>query len=241
MARIGYFLSSEEFSPREPVEQARMARDAGFRAVDLRPLPSVDGRAGPERLRLGHDRGVLAGGAPAWHHGRDLSDGAPAPGRGRPGRGRCGRADRRPVHARRRLRRSAQRACAGRTPAELHGCAPGHARRGRADHPGPVHRREAGPPRPFPHGRGRPALHPPARAAEDLRLRIRPAGRGAGRSDRRRLHLDVPGRRPRAHVPAERGAWRQAGPGRDEGVLEPGAQGGRAHREAAVGHRTDPG
>lgn len=33
MARIGYFLSSEEFSPKELVEQARMARDAGFRAL----------------------------------------------------------------------------------------------------------------------------------------------------------------------------------------------------------------
>ncbi len=28
--RIGYFLSSEEFDPRELVRQARMAEDAGF-------------------------------------------------------------------------------------------------------------------------------------------------------------------------------------------------------------------
>jgi G6PDH family F420-dependent oxidoreductase len=33
MTRIGYFLSSEEFGPRELVEQARMAQDAGFEAL----------------------------------------------------------------------------------------------------------------------------------------------------------------------------------------------------------------
>lgn len=33
MARVGYFLSSEEFSPRELVEQAKMAKDAGFHAL----------------------------------------------------------------------------------------------------------------------------------------------------------------------------------------------------------------
>lgn len=33
MARIGYFLSCEEFGPRELVEQARMAQDAGFGAL----------------------------------------------------------------------------------------------------------------------------------------------------------------------------------------------------------------
>jgi len=31
--RIGYFLSSEEFGPKEQVEQARMAQDAGFEAL----------------------------------------------------------------------------------------------------------------------------------------------------------------------------------------------------------------
>lgn len=33
MARVGYFLSSEEFSPKELIEQAKMAKDAGFRAL----------------------------------------------------------------------------------------------------------------------------------------------------------------------------------------------------------------
>ena len=33
MARVGYFLSSEEFSPNELVEQAKMAQDAGFHGL----------------------------------------------------------------------------------------------------------------------------------------------------------------------------------------------------------------
>ncbi|MGN6598850.1 MAG: TIGR03557 family F420-dependent LLM class oxidoreductase, partial [Actinomycetes bacterium] len=33
MKRIGYFLSCEEYSPRELVEQARLAQDAGFEAL----------------------------------------------------------------------------------------------------------------------------------------------------------------------------------------------------------------
>lgn len=33
MARVGYFLSSEEFGPKELVEQAKMAQDAGFHAL----------------------------------------------------------------------------------------------------------------------------------------------------------------------------------------------------------------
>jgi alkanesulfonate monooxygenase SsuD/methylene tetrahydromethanopterin reductase-like flavin-dependent oxidoreductase (luciferase family) len=31
--RIGYFLSSEEFDPRELIRQARMAEDAGFHGL----------------------------------------------------------------------------------------------------------------------------------------------------------------------------------------------------------------
>src|SRR5256714_10376449 len=33
MARLGYFLSCEEFGPKELVEQAKMAEDAGFGAL----------------------------------------------------------------------------------------------------------------------------------------------------------------------------------------------------------------
>jgi G6PDH family F420-dependent oxidoreductase len=35
MTRYGYFLSSEEFSPRELLDQARMAEEAGFRALAI--------------------------------------------------------------------------------------------------------------------------------------------------------------------------------------------------------------
>ncbi|MDQ3286410.1 MAG: LLM class flavin-dependent oxidoreductase, partial [Actinomycetota bacterium] len=33
MVKIGYFLSSEEWGPREQLEQARMAEEAGFEAL----------------------------------------------------------------------------------------------------------------------------------------------------------------------------------------------------------------
>lgn len=48
--RIGYFLSSEEFSPRELVEQARMAKDAGFEALwisdHFHPWNDAQGQSG---------------------------------------------------------------------------------------------------------------------------------------------------------------------------------------------------
>jgi alkanesulfonate monooxygenase SsuD/methylene tetrahydromethanopterin reductase-like flavin-dependent oxidoreductase (luciferase family) len=33
MAKVGYFLSSEEFGPNEFIEQAKMAQKAGFEAL----------------------------------------------------------------------------------------------------------------------------------------------------------------------------------------------------------------
>jgi hypothetical protein len=41
--RIGYFLSSEEFGPRELMQQARMAEDAGFsrQSPHLTSLPEA--------------------------------------------------------------------------------------------------------------------------------------------------------------------------------------------------------
>ena len=48
--RIGYFLSSEEFGPRELVEQARMAQDAGFEALwisdHFHPWNDAQGQSG---------------------------------------------------------------------------------------------------------------------------------------------------------------------------------------------------
>ena len=50
MARVGYFLSSEEFSPRELVAQAEMAQDAGFHALWIsdhyHPWTGEQGEAG---------------------------------------------------------------------------------------------------------------------------------------------------------------------------------------------------
>lgn len=49
-AKIGYFLSSEEFGPRELVEQAKMARDAGFEALwisdHFHPWNEAQGQSG---------------------------------------------------------------------------------------------------------------------------------------------------------------------------------------------------
>ncbi|HWG26171.1 TIGR03557 family F420-dependent LLM class oxidoreductase [Actinospica sp.] len=50
MARVGYFLSSEEFSPTELVEQAKMAQDAGFHALwisdHFHPWNDAQGQSG---------------------------------------------------------------------------------------------------------------------------------------------------------------------------------------------------
>jgi G6PDH family F420-dependent oxidoreductase len=50
MAKVGYFLSSEEFSPNELVEQAKMAEDAGFGALwisdHFHPWNDAQGQSG---------------------------------------------------------------------------------------------------------------------------------------------------------------------------------------------------
>ena len=54
---IGCFLSCEEFGPRELVEQrGRAERRRVHAAVDLRPLPPVERRAGPQPVRVVGDR-----------------------------------------------------------------------------------------------------------------------------------------------------------------------------------------
>ena len=59
--RIGCFLSSEEFGPRR-ARRAGAARRGGRlpRPVDLRPLPPVERRAGPQPVRVVGDRRDLA-------------------------------------------------------------------------------------------------------------------------------------------------------------------------------------
>src|SRR3954452_10546020 len=79
-------------------------------AVDLRPLPPVERRAGPEPLRVVGDRRALGGGVPSDRDGRDLPDRTDPPGGGGAGRGDLGRDDERPLPPRRRLRRGPQRA-----------------------------------------------------------------------------------------------------------------------------------
>ena len=73
--RFGYFLSCEEYSPAQLVEQA-VAAEAGRlrRAVDQRPLPPVERRAGPEPVRLVGDRRAVPGVLAARDHGGHLSD-----------------------------------------------------------------------------------------------------------------------------------------------------------------------
>ena len=140
--RIGYFLSCEEFGPHDLLEQARLAKEAGFdRALDLRPLPPVERRAGPEPVRLVRDRGARRR-CPrhARHDRRHLPDGPDPPRGHRPGGGDLLRPARGPVRARRRERRGAQRAhprrrlARGRRAAgDARGVDRGHARRsGRA-------------------------------------------------------------------------------------------------------------
>ena len=73
--KVGYFLSCEEYTPDELVEQAVLAERGGLHgAVDQRPLPPVERRAGPESVRLVGDRCHLAGLLPAGHHRGDLPD-----------------------------------------------------------------------------------------------------------------------------------------------------------------------
>ena len=109
--KIGYFLSSEEYTPAELIEQARAAERGRLRgAVDLRPLPPVERRAGSEPVRLVDDRRARAGLPAAGDDRGDLPDGADPPGGHRPGRGHQRGAARRPVRPRGRQRRGAQRA-----------------------------------------------------------------------------------------------------------------------------------
>ncbi len=102
--RFGYFLSCEEYTPEQLVEQARLGGGGRLRrAVDQRPLPPVEQRAGPEPVRVVGDRRDLPGVRPARDHGGHLPDRAHPPGGDRAGRGDQRGDARREVHARRRL------------------------------------------------------------------------------------------------------------------------------------------
>ena len=103
--------------------------------VDLRPLPPVERRAGPEPVRVVGDRRAGRGHDAAGDDRGDLPDRADPPRDHRPGRGDQRPAARGPIRPRRRHRRSAERAdprrqlAAGRgTPRDARGSSRGHAR-----------------------------------------------------------------------------------------------------------------
>ena len=80
-------------------------------AVDLRPLPPVERRAGPEPVRVvGDRRARRRGPGHARDHRGHLPDRPDPPGDHRPGGRHVGRPARGPLRARRRQRRGAQRA-----------------------------------------------------------------------------------------------------------------------------------
>ena len=215
--KIGYFLASEEYSPAR-TDRAGQAGRAGRlpRALDLRPLPPVERRAGPQRLRVVGDRRARRGDLAAGDHRRDLPDGPHPPGGHRPGRGDQRRAARGALHARRRQRRGAQRAhprrplARGRRP-------PGDARGGGRGHPAAVAGRPAEPSRPPLHRRERAHLRPARRAAADPRLRLRAEGDQARGADRRRVRDHLAGQGRDRPLPLRR---RQgAGARRHQGLL----------------------
>ncbi len=87
--------------------------------------------------------------------------------------------------------------------------------------------------------RHRPDLHAAGRAAAGLRLGVRPEGARPGRADRRRLHQHRRRRRGGRGVQGE--VRRQALPGRREGRLGGHRGRGRRPRTPAVGERRAPG
>ena len=191
--RIGYFLASEEYDPRELVEQAKKAEQAGFHALWISDhYHPWNDEQGHIALRVVRDRRAQRGHEPARHHRRHLPDGAHPSGGHRPGRGHQRRHARRALHARRRQRRGAQRAHP-RRPLARGRRAAGDARGGRRGHPHAVAGRAAEPPRQALHGRERARLRPARDAAADPRLRLRAEGDRARRPHRRRLRDHVPG------------------------------------------------
>ena len=205
--RIGYFLSCEEYTPAQLVEQAVAAEEAGFEALwisdHFHPWNDEQGQSPFVWGVIGALSQVCDA---AGHHRRHLPDGAHAPGDRRPGGRDRRRAARGPVHPRRRLRRGAQRArrsvTRGRRPTSGWRCS-----RRRSSSCASSGRASVRDPARAPlHGRQRTHLHPARAAAAGLRVRLRAEGDVAGRRDRRRLHLHQARRRPaRAVQGAESG------------------------------------
>src|SRR5918998_4823812 len=84
--KIGYFLSCEEFGPRDLIEQARMAEEAGFEALWISDHYHPWISAGPEPVRLVGDRWPLGCFTPAGYNRCGLSHHAYPPGDHSPSR-----------------------------------------------------------------------------------------------------------------------------------------------------------
>ena len=215
--RIGYFLSSEEYTPEELVEQARLPRRRVRGAVDQRPLPPVERRAGPEPVGLVDDRRDLAGVRPAVttavtcpttriHPAIIAQAAATSP-----------VLLERAVHPRAsapvRRSTSTSSATAGRRSTYGWSCS-----RRPCGHPRPVDRR-------FVTTTGAttrsttPASTPSGRAAADLRVGLRAQGGRTGGADRRRLHRAPTRRRPVGRFQKASGG--EPAPGRRQGGVRP--------------------
>ena len=109
---FGYTLSSEEHPPAELVDNARRAEEARVRLrLDLRPLPPMGHRAGPQPVRVdGARRHRRVDRTHRRRRRRDVPDHPDPPRNHRPGGRHHVAAVRRPVLPRRRHRRGAQRA-----------------------------------------------------------------------------------------------------------------------------------
>ena len=112
--KIGYFLSSEEYTPAELIEQARLAEEAGFDGLWISDhFHPWNDEQGQSAVRLVDDRGDLPGLRAAGDDRGHLPDRADPPGDHRAGRRDQRRPAERAVPARHRHRRGAQRALLG--------------------------------------------------------------------------------------------------------------------------------
>jgi alkanesulfonate monooxygenase SsuD/methylene tetrahydromethanopterin reductase-like flavin-dependent oxidoreductase (luciferase family) len=74
MAKIGYFLSSEQFDPAQLVDQANRAEAAGFDALWVSDhFHPWNDEQGERPVRLGRDRRAVAGDDATGDHGYCLA------------------------------------------------------------------------------------------------------------------------------------------------------------------------
>ena len=233
--RIGYFLSCEEYSPEELVEQAAAAEEAGFDALwisdHFHPWNDEQGQSPFVWSVIGAISQVCslpvttAVTCPTVRtHPAIIAQAAAT----------SARMLERAVRPRHRHRRGAERAHPGR-PVAVARRTPGDARGGGRADPRAVDRRGRDPAGQALRGGHRTHLHAARPAAADLHVRVRAQGaRGRG-PDRRRLHLHAGRRRHGRGLQGE--VRRQARPGRLQGRLGRHRGRGRRPRPPALGQR----